>query len=359
MKESAKKEKKPAKKKNAMESVPSSTNRITMCIWIVNELMKHPSGLTLEEIKNNYRNYLDAKYYYDQIMRSKMKDDFDRRTFMNYKLGILQMFHICIYCDNDYRYHLDEKLDSQVTRWLVNSFATNETLMQNHRIQDRILLEEIPTNETYLEKVLEAMRENKKISFKYMDFTDKRPRLIQMADPYCVKLYEKRWYMVVKQYAMNPETGVTEDEKCVYSLDRIQQFSIEEETFKMEEDFSAEVFFYHAFGVRVEKDAKVYTVRLKINAVQMPYFEKLKLHHSQTVVETHEDYSIVTLNVALTIELFMKLMYYGPLIEVLSPEELRLEMARRVYWMAKQYEEVDDAIVEDYMDAVEEAEADD
>jgi len=339
------------KKKGKLHDIPMTTPRLEMCLWIVNELYRNPSGLSLIEIRDHYQKYLNKKYERDLELRARMKDDFDRRTFLNYKKAILKMFHVSIDCENggDYKYRITEGLDSKVTRWMLDTFSTNEKLIQNHAIHDRILLEEIPSSETHLDKVLDAMRENHKITFKYMDFGAKRPVMIQKADPYCIKLYEKRWYMVVKQYNMNPETNVEMSEKKVYSLDRVQVLTVETDTFKMEEEFSADAFFYNAFAVRVDKDAPVHTVKLKIMAVQMPYFEKLKLHHSQKVVEQNDEYAIVTLRCALTIELYMKLMYYGPLIEVLGPDELRLEMARRVYWMAKDYE-IDEVIMDEYFE---------
>jgi len=357
----AKKEntKKPAsskkKKKGQLHDVPMTAPRLERCIWIVNELQRHKTeGLTLKDIMKNYKEYLDEKYDGRPDLREKAKDDFNRRTFLHDKEAIKAMFNLRVFCDDScgYKYFLVDDVNDKIARWMINSFATNEALLRNHTIQDRILLEDIPSNEKYLEEVLAAMRNNKKISFKYKNYNDARPTLIQHADPYCVKLYEKRWYVVVKEYATNPETNDTQTEKNVYCLDRFQTYNTEEESFTMEEGFSAEAFFYNAFAVRVEKDAPVYTVKLKVASVQIGYFEHLKLHHSQTI-ENKGDYYIVTLRVALTVELVMKLLYYGPLVEVMEPDVLREEMAYNTYWMAKAYG-VDQDIVDEYLDKMEE-----
>lgn len=120
----------------------------------------------------------------------------------------------------------------------------------------------------------------------------------------------------------------------VYSLDRIVQLELTRETFVMDPLFDAQEYFRYAFGVRVEKDNEPQTVRLKVAAVQRQYFRTLPLHHSQREVETADEYSIFELNVALTIELTMQILYYGSLVEVLQPQVLRevvADEASRLY----------------------------
>ena len=46
------------------------------------------------------------------------------------------------------------------------------------------------------------------------------------------------------------------------------------------------------------------------------------------------DYSIFELNVALTVELYLQIQYYGSNIEVLEPEDLRDTIAGEVHRMA-------------------------
>lgn len=308
-------------------------HRLRTCLWIVNVLDRH-KALTLKQI--------NERWLEDDAISGGV--EISRRTFYNYIMAIFDLLHVVIECDkkNGFKYRIVSREDDKITSWLAKSFAVNEILASNTDMKQRILLEDIPSGQEHLTTIMEAMRTGNRISLEYQQFHDEECHWIREAEPYCVKLYHQRWYVLVKEWRTLLESHDKMAEMHIYSLDRITRLELTNETFEMDPLFDAQGYFRHAFGVRVEKDNEPRTVRLKVAAVQRKYFRTLPLHHSQREVETTEEYSIFELNVALTVELTMQILYYGSLVEVLEPQELRATVADEAFRLYDVYIDEDE-----------------
>lgn len=265
-----------------------------------------------------------------------------RRTFINYKNAIWDLFNIEIVCDNrnGFKYSIGVRDDGDMSKWLINSVLTNEIIARNADMKNRIMLEPAYSGEEYLRVITDAMRDSKKIAFTYQRFHDLAPQHIK-GDPYCVRLYHQRWYVVVKEYRTVLASHEIVEELRVYSFDRMSELQTLDEKFKMDKNFSAQDFFKYAWGVRVEKGNEPIKVVLKVSAVQRDYFRTLPLHHSQVEVETTEEYSIFEYYVAYSVELVMQILQYGDLVEVLAPSELRDEIIDNIIHAEMQYMNLD------------------
>lgn len=329
-----------AKKHNIL-----TNRRLSTCLWIVNLLERH-GALSLEEFN---------RYWVDNEALSDGRE-MERRTFYNYKFAIYDLLKVVIECDkkDGFRYKIVQHMEGdKMEQWLLRSYATNEALAGSLDIRSRVLLEDIPSGQEYLGPVMEAMKANRKISFVYQRFNESGKQTITNADPYCVKLYHQRWYVLVKEQRTLLVSHEKIEEMHVYSLDRILSLTVEEESFVMDKDFDGQEYFRFAFGTRVERGNPPCRVRLKVQKGQCPYLRTLPLHPSQREVETTEDYSVFELDVAITVELIMQILYYGSLIEVLGPEELRDAVGIQVYKMAESYGFIEPPTEED-MDAMRE-----
>lgn len=312
----------PNKQRKPVEKDNFENHRLRTFLWIVNVLDRH-KALTLKEI--------NERWIEDEAISGGV--EIGRRTFYNYIMAIFDLLHVVIECDkkDGFRYKITSRDDDKMTLWLAKSFAVNEILASNADMRQRILLEDIPSGQEYLTTIMEAMRTGNKISFEYQQFHDEEGHWIREAEPYCVKLYHQRWYVLVKEWRTLLVSHEKVAEMHIYSLDRINRLELTQETFEIDPLFDGQEYFRHAFGVRVEKDNEPQTVRLKVAAVQRKYFRTLPLHHSQEEVETAEEYSIFELQVALTVELVMQILYYGSLVEVLEPQELRAAVADEAF----------------------------
>lgn len=279
-------------------------HRLHTLLWIVRQLEERPMSLC----------ELNERWCRDEGLSGGLP--IERRTFLNYIHAIDDMLHISIECDRKdaYRYFIANRERSSLNHWMQENFRQQLALERGLSLSHRIMVEEAPQGQEHLEKIIEAMKGNRLIHFTYKEFN--YDEIFDFtAEPYALRCYQQRWYVVVR---------IDEDDIIVpYPLDRIQSLSILDDTFEMDPTFSVEAYFKYSFGTRVMLDADPIDVRLKVHQVQCDYMRTLPLHHSQKEVETHPDYSIFTLKVYPTVELTMKLLSMGFLVEVLSPQSLR------------------------------------
>lgn len=280
-------------------------HRLRTLLWIVRELDKHP--MSLRELNN--------KWVVDTDLSGG--EEIERRTFNNYIRAIWDLFRLEILCDRkkNYRYEIVTRERSNLSKFMLSSFEQQFALERGFDLQDRILVEEAPRGQKNLRLLIDAMTTNRIVRFSFKDFNVDEPFEV-IGAPYALKMYQQRWYVVIKEeHAMNP-----------YSLDRIHELELTEESFEMDPEFNAKDYFKYSFGVRTFEDEQPSRVLLKVKKNQCDYMRYLPLHHSQRELERHKEYSIFKLTVVPTIELTMKLMSMGELVEVLEPADLRETM---------------------------------
>ena len=212
--------------------------------------------------------------------------------------------------------------------WMLNTISTSNLLLENRSLSDRILLEDIPSGREYLQPIIDAMKKNHLIHFTYYNYwrNDYRQHCVE---PYCVKLFRQRWYMVGKMLGANVV--------LVYSLDRMSEFRKSERTFKYPDDFDGEYYFKDCYGIIAGDGTKLEHVVLKVSAGQANYMRDLPLHKSQQEIERKEDYSIFELYVRPTYDFYQEVLKMGSHVEVLEPNYMREEIIRMIETMYNQY----------------------
>lgn len=288
-------------------------HRLRSILWIVKQLEEGP--LSLME--------LNKRWVRDVGISGG--EEIERRTFSNYIHAIDDLLGISIECNrkNKYRYEIVGRERSSLSKWMLTNFEQQLALERGFVLKDRILMEEPPRGHEFLRMLVDAMTTSRMVRFVFKDFNDDEPFEVEGA-PYALKVFQQRWYVVI-----NDDFGCTP-----FSLDRITEMELMDKSFEMDPGFDAKEYFNYCFGVRVNETAKPSKVLLKIAAIQRDYIRHLKLHHTQKELETYEDYSIFELTVVPTIELTMKLLSMGYLVEVLAPEQLRKTMeieSKRLY----------------------------
>ena len=97
------------------------------------------------------------------------------KTFHNHKKAIKDIFDVYIECDrkDDYRYYIDEpeRLEgNNLQSWLISSYATLNQIQADNKLEDRIIFENIPSGQTWLTHIAEAMRRNHVLSVTHQGF---------------------------------------------------------------------------------------------------------------------------------------------------------------------------------------------
>ena len=307
-------------------------------IWILSKLYENPKGLT----------YKEFAYEWERTELNSLKTPLPKRTFADCLRAIEEAFDIQISSDarNGYRYRIvnREWLEKDnVKDWLLSAFAVNGLLQDSKGLRDRVMFEEIPSGNEYLLKILGAMKKDNVIRISYQDFYDTAPHEIDL-EPYCVRVFRQRWYVigVMRNIPDWEEASEMTNQGNIrrYALDRIKYLEVTDETFKMPVHFSAESYFANAFGIIVEPEKyKVERIRLKVTDInhRRQYIRSLPLHDSQREVERYDDYSIFELQVMPAYDFIQPILAMSNEVEVLSPENVREEIARWVKEIAKLY----------------------
>ena len=164
--------------------------------------------------------------------------------------------------------------------------------------------------------MLDALTEQRVLLFTYSPFSRSNPTRDVVIEPYFIKLFRQRWYVIGR--------NIKEDSIKTYSLDRMSDVLVGTESFKIPEWFDAEEYFSDTFGI-VYSRGEPKQVSIRTDSRQAKYFRALPLHSSQKEM-VHDDYSIFTFKLKLTQDFVQELLSYGPRITVISPPELRAMM---------------------------------
>jgi len=265
--------------------------------------------------------------------------DIPKRTFDNWRYVIWDMFGISIVNENrgEYRYYIENEEDiskNGLRSWLYNTFCVSNALANSQNIKDRIILEYVPSGQDYLQPIIESMKENRVLNITYHSYWKDEENNFDV-QPYCVKLFRQRWYLVARStYSYYYEQGPR-----IYSLDRIKSLHTTEETFEMPKDWNAEEYFDGCFGIIADQRLEPQPVKLKVSASQANYIRDLKMHETQEEVERNEEYSIFTYYLRPSFDFQQELLWNGADMEVLEPLWLRTEIADKIKRMWDKYKE--------------------
>lgn len=148
--------------------------------------------------------------------------------------------------------------------------------------------------------------------------------------PYILKQFNNRWFAVGRKEGHS--------RIVTFALDRIVGIDYDLDLEYSNADFDGDLYYKDTYGVTVLGDSMLMDVVLKIDRENAPYVLTKPFHHSQTLVKSFEDGTvIVQLRVHLNMEFDRLLLGFGPSIEVLKPKILRNRMRNRLKLAYEQY----------------------
>ena len=299
-------------------------------IWLINTI--HQAGkITLAEIN---RLWLKTDMSGGVTMA--------RATFNRHKDAIEDIFGIYIDCDkqNGYKYFIgNEKVlrENTIQNWMLSTLSVNNIISESLSLQNRILLESVAYEGTYLPMVIEAMRRSVRIAIMYRKYGDEDPRPLNF-EPYCLKMFRQRWY-VLGHFHREVEDEPDIDYFGIFSFDRIFSMSLTEIKFQINPDFNAEDFFEECYGVLVNDGTQPEKVRIRVYGYERYYLRDLKIHHSQRELTNGDGYTDFELFLRPTPDFIQHLIGLGEHVKVLYPEWLAEQVAQIHYHALMHYEQ--------------------
>ena len=255
-----------------------------------------------------------------------------RRTFHNHKIAIEEIFDINIGCNNISNEYYIEDIEefgkNELIKWLLNSFSISNIIQESKEIKDRIILDEVPSAQSFLADIIKAIRENNIVIMTYHPFWSPTPLEIEIY-PYFVKLFNRRWYVYGKTE--------TEDKVKVYALDRIKKLTATNRKFVFPVNFVAAEFLNASIGIMKTDSEKPCKINIKAYAETTQYLLALPLHHSQQVVESTQDYTIFSYWLSPTDDFYQEILRKREYLEVVSPQAVREKLARIIHKLSEYY----------------------
>lgn len=292
-------------------------------IWLVNTI-KRERKISLAKINQMWT----GTYISDGMPLA-------RSTFNRHKDAIMDIFGIIIKCDkrDGFKYYISNMeilSGDSIQNWMLSTISVNSFLTESKSVADRILLEQIPSEGENLRCFIKAMKLNVRIFVKYRRYATQTVKE-KTVDPYCIKLFNRRWYALVK--------SSSHDSPYILAFDRIKELSLTEEKFYVDTDFNASSWFENCYGVFRDTDIGVQTIRFRAYGNEAFYARDLPLHPSQREVETTDEWSDFELNIRPTKDFFTPLLARGALIKILEPQWLADEIKSQHEAAAKLYYE--------------------
>ncbi len=269
-------------------------------------------GLTFEEIGRKWARRYNA--------------DYPRRTFNNHRENIADIFGVEILCNRSTNTYYIESGEDAIDEtssvgWMVNTFTVSNLLsLGKERLSGRVSVEDIPSGRRYLTSVMGAMQDNRCLEIDYEKYGKDEKETIHV-QPYAVKEYEKRWYLI--GYCTERE-GLR-----VYGLDRVRRMELSSQTFKMPKDFDVDRLFECSFGIYFPSQEPV-TVKFRTGKLEASYLRDLPMHHSQRVVSEDADSTVFSIRVIPDKNLYMEFCRRCDSVEVLEPPQVRQAVAERL-----------------------------
>lgn len=281
-------------------------------LWLI-DILRRRGELTYEEISSAWE-------------RSAVNDNgstLSKRTLYNHCQAVGRQFGIEISCRrgrnlNYYYIANPEALsDNGMNSWLIENFSVSTLLLENKDLADKILLDEVPSGRLYLDDLLAAIRDENVVRLSYCNFSGRGYDGLD-AEPLCVKLFKRRWYVL---------TRLTDNGKLrIFALDRITSLEKTKRKYIYPSDFSPTEFFAPYFGIIALTGDKPEIIRLRIFDELRGYLKTLPIHHSQRIVEEADNHMDITVKVAPTFDFVQELLLHREQLEVMTPESLRKEI---------------------------------
>lgn len=288
--------------------------------WLIDTILR-AGKISLEEISDRYERNKDLSDY----------KPLHRATFNRWKDAIFEQFGVIISCQRagGYKYYIENPeaiQEDKLKNWMLDTFTVGNIIGENLSLQDRILVNQIPSGRDHLTSMLEAMKENRVVMMTYKSFVKDKSHTFPI-EPYCVKLFENRWYVLAH--------NIRYDDIRVYGLDRIEDVELTDDTFKLPKNFSSDEYFSAYYGIVSDHRIKPERIVIRAYGNHIPYMKSLPVHHSQRLIEDNGDSADFELYVAPTYDFIMGLLHKGAMLEVISPESVRHQMRG---WISEMYD---------------------
>lgn len=174
----------------------------------------------------------------------------------------------------------------------------------------------------YLDTLYHSIQKKLVLTLTYQSFKARKPNTFTF-HPFLLKEFNNRWFLV----------GKTKNEAQIQTLalDRIVELKMDLKTDYLKEDFDGDEYYKNTIGVTVLPEEHLKEIVLKFDRSNAPYVLTKPFHSSQEMIERCPDGSMIfKINVHINFELIRLILGFGETVEVISPNNLRRQVKRKL-----------------------------
>ncbi len=245
--------------------------------------------------------------------------EISKRTFQRDLNDISSIYNIVIKCNSLNQYYIEEDNREEANERIFEAFNIFNAFNMTENLSEFIQLEKRkPQGTENLSGLLHAVKNKLQITITYQKYWDNDSSQ-RVAEPYALKEFKKRWYVIAKD--------LKDNRIKTFALDRLTDLETSKKHFQTPEEFNIEEYFKHCFGIiSPDNEDQPEEVILSFDAHQGKYIKSLPFHESQEIVEDNEDELIVKMKVYITHDFVMEVLSYGERVKVIKPERLIKEI---------------------------------
>ena len=290
-------------------------------IWLI-ETIHRFGALTLSELG-------------DLWIKSSISEGvpMSRTSFNRHREEIEDIFGIKIVCSrsigNKYSIENISAMDSNsVESWMANTISINNIIAENKSVKDRILLESIPSEGGNLQTAIVTMRKSNLLEFDYKKYYSAASKHY-VIEPYCVKLYHRRWYLLGRY----PETK----DFRLFAFDRMSNVNISTVKFKIDKTFDGSEYFNECFGVALNTSVPVQKIIIRAYINERYYLRDLPLHPTQRLVGEGDGYFDYEITMRPTEDFIGYLLSRSNFVKIISPKSLANQLKQMAQSIVDRY----------------------
>ena len=171
----------------------------------------------------------------------------------------------------------------------------------------------------YLSPLFEAITTQQALEITYQPYN--KESYTRVVHPYYIKQYNGRWFLLGLEIN-EPYRSLTN-----MALDRIQKIDLSLVPYIPNTEYDFREYFADIIGVSIKKHQEPVKIELRVAEKRMPYIITKPIHGSQRNRRQAE--GIIELELIPNREFYQRLLSFGGDIEILSPDFVREEMAKK------------------------------
>lgn len=251
------------------------------------------------------------------------------RTFQRDINEIRTIFNIDIQCNANNQYYINEDETQEFSTRMLEAFDIINSLNIANEVSPYVILEKrCALGTEYILALLKAIKGSTMININYQKH-DEETHTERELEPYALKEFKGRWYLLAKDH----KDGIIK----TFALDRIKSLRTIGNKFSVSDDFSANEYFRHCYGIFLPDENEPSEIELSFDPHQGKYIKSYPLHESQKILLDSDEELRISLYLYETYDLIMELLSYGPNVKVIKPLNLKDKMQENIKEMNQLY----------------------